>query len=75
MNKPKYNIGDLIRFRFFPPMLGVIIKVTKGPFVWKYRIKWATPDDFDSHGVRLGWKHDGWFSEYSIESAREKNDD
>lgn len=75
MNKNKFQFGDLIRFKHEPSMIGLVIKTMRNPFVWKYKIKWSSEEQFDMQGLGYGWKHDGWFNEHTIESAKEKRDD
>lgn len=75
MNSPQFKIGDLVRFKVHPSVLGIVIRIMRAPFIFKYQIRWSSPELFDSRGVRFGWKHDGWFNEHVIELAGEEKNE
>lgn len=72
----KIEIGDLVRFKHEPYKnnnFGIIIKMLKRPFGYKYNVQWAHPESFaDSWAIKHGWTSVGWFSEYDLEVVTKK---
>lgn len=70
----KMEVGDLVRFRhddYKNNNLGIIIKIIKRPFEYKYNVRWSNPEAFaDSWAIKHGWTSVGWFSSYDLEVVK-----